>query len=49
MFDHLLRETDDVAVRRNNCAEMQALLTRALEIVNEVRDFNVMAQERGGR
>mmetsp|Transcript_18890 Transcript_18890/g.35006 ORF Transcript_18890/g.35006 Transcript_18890/m.35006 type:complete len:769 (-) Transcript_18890:96-2402(-) len=36
----LLRETDDVAQRRRTCAEMRGLLGRALEIVNEVRDFN---------
>ena len=36
----LLRETDDVAQRRRTCSEMRGLLGRALEIVNEVRDFN---------
>ncbi|KAJ0398185.1 hypothetical protein P43SY_000554 [Pythium insidiosum] len=36
----LLRETGDVAARRSNCHEMRMLLQRALEIVNEVRDFN---------
>jgi dynamin 1-like protein len=36
----LLRETDDVAQRRKTCKEMRGLLARALEIVNEVRDFN---------
>mmetsp|Transcript_17925 Transcript_17925/g.36371 ORF Transcript_17925/g.36371 Transcript_17925/m.36371 type:complete len:776 (-) Transcript_17925:35-2362(-) len=39
----LLRETDDVAQRRKTCAEMRGLLGRALEIVNEVRDFNTYA------
>lgn len=36
----LMRETDDVAGRRRACKEMKELLQRALEIVNEVRDFN---------
>jgi dynamin 1-like protein len=36
----LLAETGDIAARRNNCDEMRTLLQRALEIVNEVRDFN---------
>ncbi len=39
----LLRETDDVAQRRKTCREMRGLLGRALEIVNEVRDFNTFA------
>lgn len=36
----LLAETGDIAARRSNCDEMRTLLHRALEIVNEVRDFN---------
>jgi dynamin 1-like protein len=36
----LLKETGDIAARRGNCYEMRTLLQRALEIVNEVRDFN---------
>ncbi|OQR96387.1 dynamin-2 [Thraustotheca clavata] len=36
----LLRESGDVASRRSNCYEMRTLLSKALEIVNEVRDFN---------
>ena len=39
-LDDLLKETDTVAQRRKNCSEVQGLLRRALEIVNEVRDFN---------
>jgi len=39
-FTDLLRETDDVSTRRQNCGEVLELLTKALEIVNEVRDFN---------
>ncbi|KDO30068.1 hypothetical protein SPRG_05259 [Saprolegnia parasitica CBS 223.65] len=36
----LLRESGDIASRRSNCYEMRTLLSKALEIVNEVRDFN---------
>ncbi|DAZ94917.1 TPA: hypothetical protein N0F65_003087 [Lagenidium giganteum] len=39
-LNELLREAGDVAARRSNCYEMRTLLQRALEIVNEVRDFN---------
>ena len=39
LFDELLRETDDITKRRRNAMEMQALLQRASEIINEVRDF----------
>ncbi|GAB5036089.1 dynamin like protein [Nannochloropsis oceanica] len=35
-----MRETADVAMRRKNSQEMRVLLQKALEIVNEVRDFN---------
>ena len=37
---HLLKEADDIAQRRHNCTEMKDLLTAALDIVNEVRDYN---------
>ena len=37
---HLLKEADDIATRRHTCSEMKELLGKALEIVNEVRDFN---------
>lgn len=36
----LLQEADDIAARRQQCNEMKELLGKALEIVNEVRDFN---------
>jgi len=36
----LMQEAEDIASRRQTCAEMKELLQRALEIVNEVRDFN---------
>lgn len=36
----LMRENDDVATRRRACKEMKELLLRALEILNEIRDFN---------
>lgn len=38
----LMKEADDVAQRRQTCTEMQDLLSKALEIVNEVRDFNTL-------
>jgi len=36
----LMRETDDIASRRKAGKSTKELLARALEIVNEVRDFN---------
>jgi dynamin 1-like protein len=36
----LLKEADDIAIRRQNCNEMKELLSSALDIVNEVRDYN---------
>ena len=41
LFTDLLKETDDVAEKRQACREMRDLLTKAMEIVNEVRDYNV--------
>jgi len=40
LIGEVMRETDDVALRRKNNVEMKLLLQKALEIVNEVRDFN---------
>ena len=36
----LMRENDDVAAKRKELREMRDMLERALEIVNEVRDYN---------
>ena len=36
----LMRETEEVATRRKSCLEMRELLSKALDIVNEVRDHN---------
>ena len=36
----LLQEADDIASRRQTCTEMKELLGAALDIVNEVRDYN---------
>ncbi len=47
-LEELLRETNDAAQRRKNCAEVQSLLRRALEIVNEVRDFSVFTPNSKG-
>jgi dynamin 1-like protein len=35
-----MQEAEDIASRRQTCIEMKDLLQKALEIVNEVRDFN---------
>lgn len=40
----LMKEDEDVASKRNTCVEMRDLLGKALEIVNEVRDYNTFAQ-----
>lgn len=40
MMADLMRETEDVASRRKQCKDMKELLRRAIDIVNEVRDFN---------
>jgi dynamin 1-like protein len=39
----LMKEAEDVAARRESCQEMQELLGKALEIVNEVRDYNTLS------
>ena len=40
----LMKEAEDIAIRRRTCIEMRDLLEKALEIVNEVRDFNTFAK-----
>jgi replication fork clamp-binding protein CrfC len=40
----LMKEAEDIALRRKTCLEMRDLLEKALEIVNEVRDFNSFAK-----
>ena len=37
----LLRESEDIAARRKSYVEMRDLLNSAVEILNEVRDFNI--------
>jgi len=37
----LLRESEDIAARRKSYMEMRDLLNSAVEILNEVRDFNI--------
>lgn len=37
---NLMQEAEDIAQKRATCEEMRDLLGKALEIVNEVRDFN---------
>jgi len=43
MVSVLMEEADDIAQRRKTCDEMNGLLKKALEIVNEVRDFNTFS------
>lgn len=43
-FGSLMKEAEDVAQRRQTCTEMKDLLGKALEIVNEVRDYNSFNQ-----
>jgi replication fork clamp-binding protein CrfC len=40
----LMKEAKDIAMRRRTCLEMRDLLEKALEIVNEVRDFNTFSK-----
>jgi len=40
----LMKEAEDIALRRRTCVEMRDLLEKALEIVNEVRDFNTFTK-----
>lgn len=42
--EFLMKEAEDIAMRRRTCVEMRDLLEKALEIVNEVRDFNTFAK-----
>jgi len=39
-----LQEAEDIAARRQTCMEMKDLLGKAMEIVNEVRDYNTLKQ-----
>jgi dynamin 1-like protein len=41
LFPELLEENPDIALKRESCAELLSVLRRAMEIINEVRDFNV--------
>lgn len=40
LFNELLEENPDVAQRRESCSDLLVILRRAMEILNEVRDFN---------
>jgi len=40
-FEQLLREADDVSDKRQSCMELLAILNRALEIINNAREYNV--------
>jgi predicted esterase YcpF (UPF0227 family) len=43
LLDLLLREADDIAEKREACAELLVILQRAMDILNSARDFNAMA------
>ncbi len=37
----LMRESDDIAEQRRNCETMKSILSRAMNVLNEARDFNI--------
>jgi hypothetical protein len=37
----LMRESDDIADKRRNCETMKDILSRAMTVLNEARDFNI--------
>ena len=39
-MEYLLRESEDMAVRRQQYKELKDLLLAAMEILNEVRDYH---------
>jgi len=43
MFHHLLKEPEDVAERRIKCREMLQILKEALDVIGQLRDFNMAA------
>jgi len=40
LFDELLEENPEIAVRRKRCAEMLDALTKANRVLMELRDFD---------
>jgi dynamin 1-like protein len=43
LFDSLMREAEDISEKRASCEELLSILRRALEIINQARDFNPLA------
>jgi len=43
LFQSLLKEADDISQKRNACVDLLRIMRRALDIVNNVRDFNCLA------
>ena len=43
LLDILLREADDIGEKRESCRELLQILQRAMDILNQARDFNAMA------
>jgi len=42
MFEVLLKEAEDVSEKRGNCVELLEILQKALDIVNQVRDYSAL-------
>jgi dynamin 1-like protein len=42
MFEMLLKEADDVAEKRASCEELLSILHRAMNIINEARNYNAL-------
>jgi len=40
LFSQLLREGEDVSEKRKSCEELIAILKKAMEIINQARDYN---------
>ena len=48
MFRTLLKEPEDVAERRNKCKEMVDILREAIDVIGQLRDFNMSAPTEKG-
>eukprot|EP00455_Lapot_gusevi_P052001 TRINITY_DN7868_c0_g1_i3.p1 TRINITY_DN7868_c0_g1~~TRINITY_DN7868_c0_g1_i3.p1 ORF type:complete len:157 (-),score=46.24 TRINITY_DN7868_c0_g1_i3:24-446(-) len=45
LFESLLKESDDIAQRRQTSTQMLEVLRRAMDITNEIRDFNFLSNK----
>jgi dynamin 1-like protein len=48
MFENLLKEPDDVSDRRNHCKDMLEILKEAIDVIGQLRDFNMAAPAPNG-